>query len=302
MVLDNLTNSRTTTLQGIRAIAQRDFRFVEADVRACEPLFAEVQFDAVLHFAGLKSVSASVAAPREYRDVNVGGTRTLLRAMNRHGVKRLVFSSSASVYGDPDRNPIPEDAPLRPKSPYGETKCEVEGLLHEQVVSDQRWCAVALRYFNPVGAHPSSLIGEDPLGPPENLMPILGQLARDEKEVQIFGADHPTPDGTCIRDYVHVCDVARGHIAALSCAPGKHIFNLGSGLGLSVLELVEAYRQASGRPLPYRFAPRRPGDVSTSVADPSRAAKQLGWRAEADVQAMCRDAWAYQARRGSPSS
>jgi UDP-glucose 4-epimerase len=252
----------------------------------------------VIHFAGLKAVGESVARPLGYYDNNVHGTLVLLAAMQAAGVRTLVFSSSATVYAESDRMPLGEDAPIEPVNPYGRTKRAVEWVLADLAAADASWSLTALRYFNPVGAHPSGLMGEDPQGVPNNLMPFLAQVAVGRREkLRVFGHDYPTPDGTGMRDYIHVVDLADGHLAALRHAhgrPGFHVFNLGTGRGTSVLELLAAFGRACGRNLPHEFVPRRPGDLAAYWADPRRAEQALGWRATRDIDAMCADAWRWQ--------
>ena len=253
---------------------------------------------AVLHFAGLKAVGEAVANPLEYYRVNVAGSLTLLRAMEVAGCHRLVFSSSATVYGDPDQVPVPEDHPLRPASPYGHSKRMVEQMIEDWGVANTRVAAVNLRYFNPVGAHPSAQIGEAPEGVPNNLMPYVAQVAVGQRpHLSVFGNDYDTPDGTGIRDYIHVVDLAEAHLAALDMTvreTGVKTLNVGTGRGYSVLDMVRAFEAASGRPIPYKIAPRRAGDVAEYFADPSRAGDCLGWTASRGLDAMCRDAWAWQ--------
>lgn len=301
VVVDNLCNSRREVLGRIERIAGRPVAFHQCDVRdeaALRAIFGQHAIDAVLHFAGLKAVDESVARPLEYYDNNVGGTLALCAAMRASGLRRLVFSSSATVYGDPDAVPVREDHPLRPTNPYGRSKAMIESILQDLARSDPAWKVALLRYFNPVGAHESGLIGEDPDGVPNNLMPFIAQVAVGRREaLNVYGNDYPTPDGTGVRDYIHVVDLARGHLAALErldAAEGVLTVNLGTGRGYSVLEVVEAFRQASGREIPYRIVARRPGDVAASYADPSLAKRLLGWRAERDLVQMCRDAWRWQ--------
>ncbi|PWB39709.1 MAG: UDP-glucose 4-epimerase GalE [Rhodocyclales bacterium] len=301
VVVDNLCNSRREALGRIERIAGRAVAFHEGDVRdaaTLRGLFREHAIDAVLHFAGLKAVEESIARPLDYYDNNVGGTLALCEAMAEAGVRRLVFSSSATVYGDPDAVPVGEDHPLRPANPYGRSKAMVESILQDLFRSDPAWKIALLRYFNPVGAHESGLIGEDPGGVPNNLMPFIAQVAVGRREaLNVYGNDYPTPDGTGVRDYIHVVDLARGHLAALEkleAASGVLTVNLGTGRGYSVLEVVEVFRQASGRDIPYRIVARRPGDVAACYADPGLAARLFGWRAERGLEEMCRDAWRWQ--------
>jgi UDP-glucose 4-epimerase len=268
------------------------------DTAALDALFAGGQVEAVVHFAALKAVGESVAEPLRYYAVNVGGLIALAETMQRHGCRTIVFSSSATVYGQPEQLPIREDAPLTATSPYGATKLVSEGILRDVQASDPTWRVALLRYFNPVGAHESGTIGEDPRGTPNNLMPYVAQVAVGKRpRLQVFGADYDTPDGTGVRDYLHVVDLAEGHVAALRrlLAGDKNLtVNLGTGRGSSVLELVRAFERASGRPIPYDVAPRRPGDVASCYADPSLAERLLGWRATRDLDAMCADTWRWQ--------
>lgn len=301
LVVDNLSNSSVRVFDRIEAITGRRPGFVEADIRDAEALrtmFADFAADAVIHFAGLKAVGESVAKPLLYYDNNVAGTVCLLEAMRDAGVRRIVFSSSATVYGDPQRVPIREDAPLSATNPYGRSKLMIEEMLRDLARADPDWGIALLRYFNPAGAHESGLIGEDPRGIPNNLMPYLAQVAVGRlDELSVFGRDYPTPDGTGVRDYIHVVDLARGHLAALTApaaARGVLTVNLGTGRGYSVLDLVAAFSRASDREIRYRFAPRRPGDIATCFADPALAEELLGWRAERDLDCMCRDAWRWQ--------
>ena len=301
VVADNLCNSRREVFGRIERIAGRAVTFHECDVRdvaALRGIFREHAIDAVLHFAGLKAVGESVDRPIEYYDNNVGGTLALCRAMAGAGVRKLVFSSSATVYGDPDAVPVGEDHPLRPTNPYGHSKAMIETILQDLFRSDPAWKIALLRYFNPVGAHESGLIGEDPGGVPNNLLPFIAQVAVGRREaLNVYGNDYPTPDGTGVRDYIHVVDLARGHLAALEkLATTSEVLsvNLGTGRGYSVLEMVEAFRRASGRDIPYRIVARRPGDVAACYADPALAARLLGWRAERGLEQICRDAWRWQ--------
>ena len=262
-----------------------------------EDVLKKQTFDAVIHFAGLKAVGESVEKPELYHENNVGGTRVLLDAMARRGVKRIVFSSSATVYGAPGRLPIAEDHPLAPQSPYGENKAEIERMLAARGDAVQY---AALRYFNPIGAHPSGRIGEDPRGIPNNLLPYVAQVAVGKLDrLRVHGDDYDTPDGTGVRDYIHVMDLAEGHLAALGFLSGNETsltVNLGTGRGYSVLEVVRAFEKASGRPVPYEVGPRRPGDVASCYADPSLAERTLGWRTRAGLDEMCRDAWRWQSQ------
>lgn len=301
VVVDNYSNSDPVALDRVAEITGRrpvDHRADLRDRRALATVFADHRIDAVVHLAGLKAVGESVDRPLAYFDNNIAGTGRLLEAMTDAGVRRLVFSSSSTVY-DPDGTPpFTEDAPLRAVNPYGQTKLVVEQLLASLCGVDPRWRVRILRYFNPVGAHPSGLIGESPHGPPNNLMPYLTQVAVGLRpRVDVFGGDYPTPDGTGIRDYLHVTDLARGHLAALDHlddGDGYRVYNLGTGRGHSVLDVIAALGAAAGREIGYRVVGRRPGDVAVSYADPSRAWRELGWRAEHGLAAMCRDAWRFQ--------
>ncbi len=306
VAVDNLGNSKPEALARVQAIAGRSLAFVQADLRdegALAALFRDFQFHAVVHFAGLKAVGESTQVPLAYYDNNINGTLCLCRAMAAAGVKRLVFSSSATVYGDPASVPIREDAPLSATNPYGRTKLFIEEILRDLHRADVSWDIALLRYFNPVGAHPSGRIGEDPNGIPNNLMPFIAQVAVGKlPELAVFGDDYDTPDGTGVRDYIHVVDLARGHLAALerlTAARGLITYNLGTGRGYSVLEVRRAFAAASGREIPYRIVARRPGDIATCYADPALAAAELGWRAELGLDAMVEDHWRWQ--RENPS-
>ena len=306
IVIDNLSNSNETALERVQEIAGKPLAFVKADLRdrdALDALFLAHAFDAVIHFAGLKAVGESAEIPLAYYDNNVTGTLTLCRAMGEAGVKTLVFSSSATVYGDPASVPIREDFPLCATNPYGRTKLFVEEILRDLQRADPGgadggWHIALLRYFNPVGAHASGRIGEDPNGIPNNLMPFVAQVAIGKHpQLKVFGDDYDTPDGTGVRDYIHVVDLARGHLAALdrlTAKPGVVTYNLGTGRGYSVLEMVRAFEQASGRPVPYRVVARRPGDIAVCYADPSLARAELGWQAELGIDDMVRDGWRWQ--------
>ncbi|MRD73021.1 UDP-glucose 4-epimerase GalE [Rhodocyclus tenuis] len=300
-VVDNFSNSKPEVLARIARISGRWPTFVEADVRdqwALEQVFAQGEISAVIHFAGLKAVGESVREPLRYYDNNVGGTLALLQAMKHAKVKTLVFSSSATVYGDPESLPLREDARRSATNPYGHTKLVIEDLLHELVAAEADWRIALLRYFNPIGAHESGLIGEDPRGIPNNLLPYIAQVAAGQlKTLSVFGADYDTPDGTGVRDYIHVSDLADGHLAALRYLQqqsGIRAINLGTGQGYSVLEIVRAFEKASGKKVPYSITPRRSGDVAACYADPSLAAQILGWRAQHGIERMCRDAWRWQ--------
>jgi UDP-glucose 4-epimerase len=300
-IIDNLCNSRLSVIDRIAAIAGRRPEFARLDMRdrgGLRTLFSTHAFDAVLHFAGLKAVGESVAKPLLYYDNNVAGTVSLLESMAQAGVKTLVFSSSATVYGDPSAVPITEGFPLNATNPYGRSKLMVEDILRDTARSDPQWRFALLRYFNPVGAHESGLIGEDPRGTPNNLVPYVAQVAAGIlPQLSIYGADYPTPDGTGVRDYIHVVDLAQGHLAALGALAGRSdllTINLGTGRGVSVLEMIKAFSEASGRHIDYRIVGRRPGDVAECYADPSLAFELMGWRASRTVEVMCADAWRWQ--------
>ncbi len=302
VVVDNLCNSKAEALRRVERITGKRLTFYRADIRdkaALLDIFARHPVQAVVHFAGLKAVGESVAQPLRYYDNNVGGTLTLCEAMLEAGVKRLVFSSSATVYGEPHAVPIREDFPVgATTNPYGRSKYMIEVILRDLQVADPEWRIALLRYFNPVGAHESGLIGEDPNDIPNNLMPYIAQVAVGRRPyLNVFGGDYPTPDGTGVRDYIHVVDLALGHVAALrylESHPGVVTVNLGTGRGYSVLEMVRAFRAASGRDIPYRMAPRRPGDIACCYADPSLAEQLFGWRAQRGIEAMCADTWRWQ--------
>jgi UDP-glucose 4-epimerase len=304
VVLDNLWNARRESLARVAELAGRSFPFVEGDVRdraALDALFRDHRVDAVIHFAGLKAVGESVEKPLLYWGNNVSGSVTLLEAMSAAGVRTMVFSSSATVYGDPASVPIREDFPVgTPTNPYGRSKLVVEQVLNDVATADPSWSIALLRYFNPVGAHESGRIGEDPRGIPNNLMPYVSQVAVGRREaLSVFGDDYPTPDGTGVRDYIHVVDLALGHVKALEKlaeGPGTRVWNLGTGRGCSVLEVVRAFEKASGRSVPYRVVPRRPGDIARCFADPSKAEAELGWKAVRGLDAMCADSWRWQER------
>jgi len=301
-VFDNFANSQPEALARVERITGKKVTFIEGDIRDPAALKAALQASgaqAVIHFAGLKAVGESVAQPLRYYDNNVLGTLRLLEAMQACGVKTLVFSSSATVYGDPQRLPLTEDHPLSATNPYGQTKLVIENMLRDLNVSDPHWRIGILRYFNPVGAHASGLIGEDPQGIPNNLMPFVAQVAVGKRPfLNVWGNDYATPDGTGVRDYIHVVDLALGHLAALNTlqADGVQSFavNLGTGVGYSVLDMVQAFEAASGQPVPYQISPRRPGDVAACYADPAYASSLLGWQAQRDLASMCADAWRWQ--------
>ena len=301
VVADNLCNSKSDSLSRIEEMTGRDIQFHLADLRdsaALKDLFDGEKIDAVIHFAGLKAVGESTEIPLDYYQNNVGGTANLLEEMNRQGVKDIVFSSSCTVYGAPDSLPLHEGFALEAVNPYGQTKLTIEYMLQDLAASDPDWNISILRYFNPVGAHPSGEIGEDPLGIPNNLMPYITQVAVGElKELAVFGDDYDTPDGTCVRDYIHVVDLAKGHLNALGKLeenPGLIIHNLGTGQGYSVLDVIKGFEKATGKSIPYRIVERRAGDAPAVYDDPALAEKELGWKAELSLEDMCRDAWNWQ--------
>ena len=301
LILDNYANSSPKVLERIAKISGRRPAFREGDIRDVDglrALFAAHRIEAVIHFAGLKAVGESVEQPLTYYDNNVNGTLCLLQAMRQAGVRRLVFSSSATVYGDPHRVPIREDFPLQATNPYGRSKLMVEEMLRDLQRAEADWQIAILRYFNPVGAHPSGLIGENPNGIPNNLMPFVAQVAVGKRaQLSVFGNDYPTPDGTGVRDYIHVVDLAQGHLAALAALArsGQSLtVNLGTGQGYSVLDMVRAFEAASGRPVPYQIVARRAGDIATCYADPQLAGELLGWQARRGIGEMCADAWRWQ--------
>jgi UDP-glucose 4-epimerase len=307
LIVDNLSNAKASVLERIRELAPgAEFEFVRADIRdaaALDRVFAAGDIDAVIHFAGLKAVGESVAKPLEYYDNNVSGTVTLLLAMARHGVERLVFSSSATVYGEPERLPLTEDHRLQATNPYGRTKLMIEQIIADQAAARPAFRHATLRYFNPIGAHASGRIGEDPRGVPNNLFPYLTQVAVGRlPRLQIFGGDYATVDGTGVRDYIHVVDLATGHLAALNYLRERDrsiLVNLGTGRGYSVLEVVKAFEAATGRKVPYDIVARRPGDSAASHADTSFAARELGWKAKFGIEDMCRDSWRWQSANPS---
>ncbi|HIR35953.1 MAG TPA: UDP-glucose 4-epimerase GalE [Candidatus Faecimorpha stercoravium] len=302
VVLDNFSNSKPETLDRIREITHKDFPFYEVDLLDAEGVkrvFDEQpDIEAVIHFAGLKAVGESCEQPLRYYHNNLTGTLHLCEQMQAHGVKSIIFSSSATVYGDPASVPIREDFPLHTTNPYGSTKLMIENILQDLVKADPEWNVVLLRYFNPVGAHESGLLGEDPNGIPNNLTPYIAKVATGELPfVRVFGNDYPTPDGTGVRDYIHVVDLAQGHIKALAKnQPGVYVYNLGTGVGYSVLDVIHAYEKACGHELPYQIMGRRPGDIAQCYADPTKAEKELGWKAERNLEDMCRDSWHFMTK------
>ena len=300
VIVDSLVNSKIRNLGALESLSGRKIPFYQGDVRdeaLMDKVFSEHSFEAVLHFAALKAVGESVTKPVLYYQNNLGCTLSVLGAMERHGVHRILFSSSATVYGDSEDLPFREDSPVREATnPYGETKVMNERMLRDYLVPHPETEVVCLRYFNPVGADPSGLLGEDPNGIPNNLFPIINQVALGIREgITVYGKDYGTEDGTCVRDYLHVVDLAEGHVAALSHfkGPGFHVYNLGTGHGTSVLEVIHAYEKATGRKIPYEIGPRRPGDIAVSYADPSRAEQELHWKARLTIEDAARDAYAF---------
>ncbi len=308
VIVDDLSNSSPRVLDRIReivgdeAFARCAFHEVDiCDRAALEEVFARHDVDRVIHFAGFKAVGESVEKPLEYYSNNIGGTLTLCEVMREAGCKAIIFSSSATVYGDPDSLPLTEDSPKKPATnPYGWTKWMIEQVLTDLTVADPAWDVVLLRYFNPIGAHPSGLIGEDPKGIPNNLVPYVAQTAVGKREaVHVFGDDYPTPDGTGVRDYIHVVDLARGHVAALAWMNGRcgvEVFNLGTGVGSSVLDVVKCFSEACGHEIPYVVEARRAGDVAENYADCAKAEREMGWKARFDLADMCRDSWNWQSK------
>lgn len=301
IVVDNLSNSKEESLTRIKNISGRQVTFFKTDLldkNGINDIFKANNIDAVIHFAGLKAVGESVEQPLRYYTNNITGTLNLCEVMMLHNVKNLVFSSSATVYGDPHKVPIKEDFPLSATNPYGRSKYMIEEILRDLYFADNRWNIILLRYFNPVGAHESGQIGEDPNGIPNNLFPYISQVALSKlSELQVFGNDYPTEDGTGIRDYIHVVDLAMGHLKALSSLadnPGLKTYNLGTGQGYSVLEVVLAFEKASGQEIKYKIVKRRPGDVAICYADPQKAEKELNWKAVRDIETMCLNSWNWQ--------
>jgi len=302
VVIDNLCNSNPKSLERVSAICGAVIPFVQVDIRdrkGLEEVFSQFTFDACIHFAGLKAVGESVAKPLEYYENNIAGTLVLLDVMREHGCKNIIFSSSATVYGNPAQIPITEACPKgHCTNPYGQTKSMLEQIMMDMQAADPEWNVVLLRYFNPIGAHPSGRIGENPNGIPNNLMPYITQVAVGKRpELGVFGNDYDTPDGTGVRDYIHVVDLARGHVSALKAIErkcGLAIYNLGTGHGYSVLDIVHAFERVNGVPVPYSIKPRRPGDIATCYSDPAKAERELGWKAEYGIDEMCRDSWNWQ--------
>lgn len=300
VAVDNFSNSSYESIENVEKITGKKVIFYEGDVcdkSVLEKIFSEHKIDAVIHFAGLKAVGESCAKPLLYYRNNLDSTLTLLETMVKYDVKRFVFSSSATVYGTPERLPLDEECSLSTTNPYGATKLMIENILRDVYAADHSFHILLLRYFNPVGAHESGLIGEDPKGIPNNLMPYVAKVAHGELPyLNVFGNDYPTPDGTGVRDYIHVMDLAEGHLAALEHIDsyGVEAINLGTGVGYSVLDMVKAFEKASGRPVPYKIAPRRPGDIAACYASPEKAARELNWRAKRNLEDMCRDLWNFQ--------
>ena len=303
VAVDNFSNSSYESIENVEKITGKKVIFYEGDVAdkaVLEKIFSEHKIDAVIHFAGLKAVGESCAKPLLYYRNNLDSTLTLLETMVKYDVKRFVFSSSATVYGTPERLPLDEECRLSTTNPYGSTKLMIENILRDVYAADNSFHILLLRYFNPVGAHESGLIGEDPKGIPNNLMPYVAKVAHGELPyLNVFGNDYPTPDGTGVRDYIHVMDLAEGHLAALEHIDnyGVEAINLGTGVGYSVLDMVKAFEKASGRPVPYKIAPRRAGDIASCYASPEKAAKELNWRAKRNLEDMCRDLWNFQSRK-----
>lgn len=300
VVFDNFYNSKPEVIDKIKQITNRDFKFYEADLldkKALEKIFAKNNIEAVIHFAGLKAVGESVEMPLRYYHNNVSGTLILCEVMLQHNVKKMVFSSSATVYGNPKTVPITEDFPLSTTNPYGSTKLMIENILRDLYTSDNEWSIALLRYFNPIGAHKSGLIGEDPNGIPNNLMPYITKVAAGKLEIlSVFGNDYPTIDGTGVRDYIHVVDLSLGHLKALEktmANKGVEAYNLGTGKGYSVLEVINTFEKVTGQKVNYKIAPRRAGDIAECYADPTKAKLELDWEAKLDLSEMCKDAWRF---------
>lgn len=300
IAFDNMVNSCEESIKRVEKITGKKIRFYNADMRdaaAMEKIFSENKIDSVIHFAGLKAVGESVRKPLEYYDNNIYGTLVLLETMQKFGVKKIVFSSSATVYGTPERLPLDEDCALSTTNPYGSTKLMLENIMKDLYTADNSWDIILLRYFNPVGAHESGLIGEDPKGIPNNLTPYIAQVASGKlKEINVFGNDYDTPDGTGVRDYIHVVDLALGHVKAIEKIneAGVHIYNLGTGKGYSVLEVIKAFEKACGKKLPYKICPRRPGDIAACYAKVDKAKRELDWVAERGIDEMCASLWKWQ--------
>ncbi len=304
VVVDNFSNSCYESLRRVQNITGKTVTFYEADIRdeaKMDEIFCAHTFDAVIHFAAFKAVGESCKLPLKYYENNISGTVGLLKIMDKHGVKKIIFSSSATVYGDPERLPLDEDCRLSTTNPYGSTKLMMENIMQDLYKADNAWNIILLRYFNPVGSHESGLIGEDPKGIPNNLMPYVAQVASGKLAcINVFGNDYDTPDGTGVRDYIHVVDLALGHIAAIEQCndAGVHIYNLGTGRGYSVLEMIKAFEKACGKTLPYKICARRPGDIATCYALPDKARKELKWVAKFGIEEMCASQWKWQS--GNP--
>ena len=304
VVVDNFSNSSFESIRRVQKITGKNVTFYEADIRdqaALEKIFSAHKFDAVIHFAAFKAVGESCKLPLKYYENNISGTVTLLQVMEKYNVKKIIFSSSATVYGDPERLPLDENCRLSTTNPYGSTKLMMENIMQDVHKADNAWNIILLRYFNPVGAHESGLIGEDPKGIPNNLMPFVAQVASGKLQcINVFGNDYDTPDGTGVRDYIHVVDLALGHIAAIERCndSGVHIYNLGTGHGYSVLDMIHAFEKACGKTLPYKICERRPGDIATCYAAPDKAKKELLWEAKFGIEEMCASQWKWQS--GNP--
>lgn len=305
VVVDNFSNSCYESIRRVQQITGKTVTFYEADIRdaaAMEKIFSAHKFDAVIHFAAFKAVGESCKMPLKYYENNISGTVSLLQLMEKHGVKKIIFSSSATVYGDPERLPLDENCRLSTTNPYGSTKLMMENIMQDVYKADNEWNIILLRYFNPVGSHESGLIGEDPKGIPNNLMPFVAQVASGKLScINVFGNDYDTPDGTGVRDYIHVVDLALGHIAAIEHCneSGVHIYNLGTGRGYSVLEMIHAFEKACGKTLPYKICARRPGDIAACYAAPDKAKKELHWEAKNGIEEMCASQWKWQS--GNPT-
>ena len=304
VVVDNFSNSSYESIRRVQKITGKEVTFYEADIRdavAMEKIFQTHTFDAVIHFAAFKAVGESCRLPLKYYENNISGTVSLLQIMEKYNVKKIIFSSSATVYGDPERLPLDENCRLSTTNPYGSTKLMMENIMQDVYKADNEWNIILLRYFNPVGAHESGLIGEDPKGIPNNLMPFVAQVASGKLQcINVFGNDYDTPDGTGVRDYIHVVDLALGHIAAIEHCndTGVHIYNLGTGHGYSVLDMIHAFEKACGKTLPYKICDRRPGDIATCYAAPDKARKELCWEAKFGIEEMCASQWKWQS--GNP--
>ncbi|MCC8016415.1 MAG: UDP-glucose 4-epimerase GalE [Clostridiales bacterium] len=304
VIVDNFCNCKKSSINRIRALVNKDFTYYECDIRdkkGLDSIFKKEKIDSVIHFAGLKAVDESVYKPLEYFDNNVNGTLVLLDVMRNNGCKKIVFSSSATVYGMNNISPLTEDMQVGGvTNPYGRTKFMIECILQDLYVSDNSWSICLLRYFNPIGAHKSGTMGEDPNGIPNNLMPYITQVAIGKREyLNVWGDDYDTPDGTGVRDYIHVVDLALGHVKAvqkIEAGSGLYIYNLGTGKGYSVLDVVKAFEKASGVKIPYKIGPRRAGDIATCYSDPGKAYRELGWKAERDIEEMCEDSWRWQSQ------